>query len=450
MATTSESQATTAEVTTTTATLVDGEDAEELPDASRQEDVTTPAAPENRVTTPYVKRNPSAIERANLLIVCKLVVKEVIGSSLKHGRMLDDEHAPLQQFFVVLEHVLRHRIKPKKGILRDRREVWSLLEQVERYVPDAVDITTSVKEMPHIKSNVGRGRAWLRLALMQKRLADYFRVLIDKKEEVLGEFYEAGSVMLEDEGEEIAGLLVGLNVIDCNMAIKDKDLDQPLGVIDFSLYLQDRIKIQSPEDESQGQAKMAAILDQKNYLEELNRHLNATVTNLQQKLETVQTANTLMKEDLAISKNSILELQQQTTQLRADKDKLMNDFQKQIETAKVDLDTERETYETSRTGLDSMYQDMQKKLQEETRLRLDVEKEMELQIGMKQEVEMAMRLLEKDIHEKQDSIVILRKQLDDIKAINLEMYNKLKVGGANSRGRSSLEVGGTFLGGGVH
>ena len=55
--------------------------------------------------------NPAAIERANLLIVCKLVIKEVIGSSLKHGRMLDDEHAPLRQFFIVLEHVLRHRIK---------------------------------------------------------------------------------------------------------------------------------------------------------------------------------------------------------------------------------------------------------------------------------------------------------------------------------------------------
>ncbi|KAI0229452.1 Protein RUFY3 [Lamellibrachia satsuma] len=353
-----------------------------------------------RLTQIEDEPNPASIERANLLIVCKLVVKEVISSSLKHGRMLDDEHAPLQQFFVVLEHVLRHRIKPKKGILRDRREVWSLLEQVERYVPDAVDITTSVKEMPHIKSAVGRGRAWLRLALMQKRLADYFRVLIDKKEDILGEYYEDGSIMLEDEGEEIAGLMVGLNVIDFNMAIKDKDLDQPLGVIDFSLYLQDRVKIQSPEDESQGQAKMAAILDQKNYLEELNRHLNATVTNLQQKLETVQTANTLMKEDLAIAKNTILELQQQNTQLCAEKDKIMSDFQKQIETAKVDLDTERETYETSRTGLDSMYQDMQKKLQEETRLRLDVEKEMELQIGMKQEVELAMRLLEKDIHEK--------------------------------------------------
>lgn len=47
---------------------------------------------------------------------------------------------------------------------------------------------------------------------------------------------------------------------------------------------------------------------------------------------------------------------------------------------------------------------------------------------MKAETEMAMKLLEKDIHEKQDTIVSLRRQLEDIKQINLEMYNKLQVG----------------------
>lgn len=57
----------------------------------------------------------------------------------------------------------------------------------------------------------------------------------------------------------------------------------------------------------------------------------------------------------------------------------------------------------------------------------DVEKELELQIGMKQEMEMALRILEKDIHEKQDTMISLRKQLDEIKAINLEMYQKLQV-----------------------
>ena len=35
-------------------------------------------------------------------------------------------------------------------------------------------------------------------------------------------------MMMEDEGIVIAGLLVGLNVIDCNLGIKDEDLDQPV------------------------------------------------------------------------------------------------------------------------------------------------------------------------------------------------------------------------------
>ena len=57
----------------------------------------------------------------------------------------------------------------------------------------------------------------------------------------------------------------------------------------------------------------------------------------------------------------------------------------------------------------------------------DVEKELELQISMKQEIEMALRLLEKDIHEKQDSLIAVRGQLEEVKTINLQMYSKLEV-----------------------
>lgn len=49
------------------------------------------------------------------------------------------------------------------------------------------------------------------------------------------------------------------------------------------------------------------------------------------------------------------------------------------------------------------------------------------QISLKAEMEVAMKLLEKDIHDKQDTIISLRRQLDDIKLINLEMYKKLQV-----------------------
>jgi len=46
---------------------------------------------------------------------------------------------------------------------------------------------------------------------------------------------------------------------------------------------------------------------------------------------------------------------------------------------------------------------------------------------MRAETEVALKLLEKDVHEKQDTIISLRKQLEDIKMINLEMYRKLQV-----------------------
>lgn len=48
-------------------------------------------------------------------------------------------------------------------------------------------------------------------------------------------------------------------------------------------------------------------------------------------------------------------------------------------------------------------------------------------MSLKAEMEVAMKLLEKESREKQENIVSLRKQLDDIKTINLEMYKKLQV-----------------------
>lgn len=43
-------------------------------------------------------------------------------------------------------------------------------------------------------------------------------------------------------------------------------------------------------------------------------------------------------------------------------------------------------------------------------------------------MEIAMKLLEKDTHEKQDTLVALRQQLEEVKAINLQMFHKVQVG----------------------
>ncbi|GFQ94982.1 RUN and FYVE domain-containing protein 2 [Trichonephila clavata] len=371
------------------------------------------------------ERDPVSIERSNLLNVIKLVVKELIESSLKYGRQLDSDHVPLQHFFILMEHAMRHGLKPKKGLLGPKKELWNVLEAVEKYMPEASDITSSVRELPSVKTHLGRARAWLRLALMQKKLADYFRMLIDGKDEILREFYERDALMMSEEAIVVGGLLVGLNVIDCNLCVKEEDLDYQQGVIDFSLYLREPNGEVQPI-EGVETSNFTAVLDQKNYIEELNRHLNATVTDLQQKVEQLQTTNALMKEDLAISKNQVITLQDENAQLRKICDKLTAESKKRLDEIKSDMMAERETYQNTQVGLDSMYTDIRNTLQEEIAKRKELEVECELQRTLRDEAEVAMKLLEKDIHEKQDTILSMRRQLEDIKAINLQLYNKLQ------------------------
>lgn len=56
-----------------------------------------------------------ANERMNLMNMAKLSIKGLIESALNLGRTLDSDYAPLQQFFVVMEHCLKHGLKGSSG-----------------------------------------------------------------------------------------------------------------------------------------------------------------------------------------------------------------------------------------------------------------------------------------------------------------------------------------------
>lgn len=189
------------------------------------------------------------------------------------------------------------------------------------------------------------------------------------------------------------GILVGLNVIDCNLCFKEEDLDSQQGVIDFSLYLRTSSRT-SPDDENvipvaalEGPAgNFSAVLDQKNYIEELNRHLkyvsatfanekkfdffirislsSATVANLQSKVESLTTTNALMKEDLAIARNSLLALQAENLALRRNAQQGNTDVKN----------------ENANNVLDQIDPEMAQALATEKKKRLDVERELELQV----------------------------------------------------------------------
>lgn len=120
-----------------------------------------------------------------------------------------------------------------------------------------------------------------------------------------------------------------------------------------------------------------------------------------------------MKEDLAIARNSVLALQAENAALR-----------------KAAADPHSSNHHPHSENLhaqDKVDPEMAEALAEERRKRAELERELDLQNQIKQETDTAMKLLEKDIHEKQDTIVSLRRQLEDIKQINLDMYRKLQV-----------------------
>lgn len=56
-------------------------------------------------------KDSMAIERSNLLSMMKLSIRVLIQSSMSLGRTMDSEYPPLQQFFIVLEHCLKHGLK---------------------------------------------------------------------------------------------------------------------------------------------------------------------------------------------------------------------------------------------------------------------------------------------------------------------------------------------------
>uniref|UniRef100_A0A3B4CD34 RUN domain-containing protein n=1 Tax=Pygocentrus nattereri TaxID=42514 RepID=A0A3B4CD34_PYGNA len=363
--------------------------------------------------------DPIAIERLNLMNMAKLSIKGLIESALNLGRTLDSDYAPLQQFFVVMEHCLKHGLKTKKTFLGQNKSFWGPLELVEKLTPEAGEITSVVSSWI---TPLGRGRAWLRLALMQKKLSDYMKTIINRKD-LLSEFYEPNALMMEEEGAVIAGLLVGLNVIDANLCMKGEDLDSQVGVIDFSMYLKDG---GHSSKSTEGDGQITAILDQKNYVEELNRHLSASVNNLQAKVDALEKSNTKLTEELAVANNRIITLQEEVERVKEESSYL--------------VESSRKASRPEGTADGQVLGETRKQLKEETQLRLDVEKELEVQIGMRQEMELSMKMLEKDICEKHDALVELRQQLDDLRRLNHELSHKSQSSEASVKQKNEIII----------
>lgn len=140
------------------------------------------------------------------------------------------------------------------------------------------------------RTNLGRQRAWLRLALIEKRLSEYVRIAVENRDSFLTEYYENDGLLMDEEsGVLVAGLLVSLNVLDCNLCLKGVAFDSPMAPVYYAPFLREdsddarATLLRNSLADSKGTEQYSSVIaqngyaatlnDQKAYLEELNKHL---------------------------------------------------------------------------------------------------------------------------------------------------------------------------------
>ncbi|XP_005532507.1 RUN domain-containing protein 3A isoform X2 [Poecile atricapillus] len=292
-----------------------------------------------------------AVERKNLITVCRFSVKTLLEKYTADP--IDDSSEEFVNFAAILEQILSHRFKgPVSWFSSDgQRGFWDYIRLACSKVPN--NCVSSIENMENISTSRAKGRAWIRVALMEKRMSEYISTAL-RDTRTTRRFYDDGAIMLREESAVLTGMLIGLSAIDFSFCLKGEVMDGKTPVvIDYTPYLkftqsydylseeEERGSVESSTSEDSSpehpylplvtdedswynkwrkmEQKFRIVYAQKGYLEELVRlresqlkDLEAENKRLKLRLEEVMVQNQLEKREL---EGVILELQEQLTGL---------------------------------------------------------------------------------------------------------------------------------------
>ncbi|XP_062364065.1 RUN domain-containing protein 3A isoform X2 [Cinclus cinclus] len=288
-----------------------------------------------------------AVERKNLITVCRFSVKTLLEKYTADP--IDDSSEEFVNFAAILEQILSHRFKgPVSWFSSDgQRGFWDYIRLACSKVPN--NCVSSIENMENISTSRAKGRAWIRVALMEKRMSEYISTAL-RDTRTTRRFYDDGAIMLREESTVLTGMLIGLSAIDFSFCLKGEVMDGKTPVvIDYTPYLkftqsydylseeEERGSVESSTSEDSSpehpylplvtdedswynkwrkmEQKFRIVYAQKGYLEELVRlresqlkDLEAENKRLKLRLEEVMVQNQLEKREL---EGVILELQEQ-------------------------------------------------------------------------------------------------------------------------------------------
>ncbi|XP_051994770.1 RUN domain-containing protein 3A-like [Xyrauchen texanus] len=175
------------------------------------------------------------VERKNLITVCRFSVKTLLEKYT--AEPIDDSSEEFINFAAILEHILSHRFKGPGGWFSSdgQRSFWDYIRLACSKVHN--NCISSIESIENISTSRAKGRAWIRVALMEKRLSEYVATAL-RDTRITRRFYDDGAIMLREEATVLTGMLIGLSAIDFSFCLKGEVLDgKTLAVIDYTPYL---------------------------------------------------------------------------------------------------------------------------------------------------------------------------------------------------------------------
>eukprot|EP01135_Chromosphaera_perkinsii_P007578 Nk52_evm34s914 gene=Nk52_evmTU34s914 len=388
------------------------------------------------------------ITRKNLLNMLQLCTKNLIEYAVESVHVVDESNETLQHFFIIMENIFQHGLKRQGYIMRllkseewtdnfAPKDFWGFVENLGKIDDRSLGVFENIRNMPNLHTNQGRCRAWLRLSFMQRTLSESFKILQSQKK-LLEDWYEDFAVMRCEEGVVVAGLLVGLDTIDCNVCLKGEALDKQQDVIDMSVYMSENLKFRSLYKEkgkelverksSDPLTTINSMRDQKAYLEELNRKLNVKLAEAESRTSLAKKELEQLKEIYKVAISANADLKHVMEDYRKERSQEKSVYERHVKGLKEDLERERELTLARANEHRDLVLAMKKQHETEMLLRQDLERELQ---NTKTVVKIKTEDLEgfqKDLETKDKIISDLKNDLERVKQANLNLI----VNGASS------------------
>uniref|UniRef100_A0A7I4YRV4 RUN and FYVE domain-containing protein 2 n=1 Tax=Haemonchus contortus TaxID=6289 RepID=A0A7I4YRV4_HAECO len=384
-------------------------------------------------------------ERTNLLTITRIVLRAFLEQTMAdNNRILECDTQQISDLLMMLEKVLWHGFKApgQKSLIVMKSpdaEMWATIVKIARTDAAMLETATCVDQIESLLTPIARLRAFLRLAMMQKKIFDFFTVISNSP--LLKVFYEDWALLRQEEIVQLTGALLGLSVVDCNLVLEHDHLqEQPLSV-DLSLYIRTPTIPTEGEDmatangtASQSKEKKM-LLDQNNYLEERNRQLQCNVDNLKKKLSALEneheTNAVTMEKEIIEREDSLRIVQQQLIDTKKintdlyDKLKLADEKWRKLER---DLSKIREQYMEESESLKKTISKLEMSnavLQENVKKRNEndqaIRAELEKKYGQHTELVGTLQEKQNALAQAESELLVLRRKVDSLEKELKEM-----------------------------